>query len=57
MRNVPGPFKNIGGPARANGFHMANGIGIDDLMPRVPVTRLLEYLRASGQIIALENSN
>jgi len=31
-------------------------IGLEDLEPRSPATHLLEYLRASGQIVALEKS-
>lgn len=49
LRGVPGEIEIR---QSADGW-----IGLDDLIPRVPVTYLLEYLRASGQIIALENSD
>jgi hypothetical protein len=31
-------------------------MGLDDLIPHVPVAHLLEYLRASRQIMAPEHS-
>jgi hypothetical protein len=32
-------------------------IRLDDLIPHPPVAHLLEYLRASGQVVALETSD
>ena len=48
LRDVPGEVR-IREPA--DGW-----IGLDDLIPRAPVAHLLEYLRSSGQIVALTTS-
>ena len=47
LRDVPGEVR-IREPA--DGW-----IGLDDLIPRAPVAHLLEYLRSSGQIVALNH--
>src|SRR5262249_33965206 len=48
LQQVP---SNIGIRQSVNGW-----IGLEDLVPRAPVAHLLAYLRASGQIVALESS-